>query len=95
MLKLLKKELDELDEANWYEGPEYYKFNGFNPNKKTTEDPDKELELLRSMLDGGVLDYTRFIFPERSDNRHFSNRVQYPRTFFGEQTHRIACILKT
>ncbi|AGH30878.1 hypothetical protein MPVG_00055 [Micromonas pusilla virus 12T] len=62
-VETFKKELDELDEANWYEGPEYYKFNGFNPNKKTTEDPDKELELLRSMLDGGVLNYTQFTFP--------------------------------
>lgn len=102
MLKLLKKELDELDEANWYEGPEYYKFSGFDPNKKPTEDPDKELELLRSMLDGGVLDYTRFIFPGgrggarlNTDNIRVSNRVHYPRDFFGEQTHRIACILKT
>tara|TARA_B110000444_G_scaffold190628_1_gene180284 strand:- start:735 stop:1565 length:831 start_codon:yes stop_codon:yes gene_type:complete len=91
MLKLIKKELDELDEANWYEGPEYYKFNGFDPNKKPTEDPDKELELLRSMIDGGLGEGYR----TGNGFARVSNRIQYPPDFFCEQIHRIACILKT
>lgn len=88
MLELLKEELDNLDKVNWCEGPEYYKFNGFDPNKKQTEDPDREFEVLQSMFDAGIRHQSEFVYP------NYSNRVRYKKGFCGEIIHRIACIIK-
>lgn len=88
MLEILKEELNELDKVNWCEGPEYYKFHGFDPNKKQSEDPDKEFEALQSIIDAGIYHNGHFAFPQ------YSNRVRYNKGFCGEIIHRIACILK-
>jgi hypothetical protein len=88
MIELLKEELDELDKVNWCEGPEYYRFHNFDPNKKPSEDPDKEFEALQTIIDTGISGIENYTLPK------YSNRVRYNRNFCGEIIHRIACILK-
>lgn len=88
MLDLLKEELNELDKVNWCEGPEYYKFHNFDPNKKPSEDPDKEFEALQTMIN------TELCGPEKFKSPTYSNRVSYNRKFCCQIIHRIACKLK-
>ena len=101
MIDLLKNEIDELDQVNWFEGPEYYKYKHFNPDKKPTEDPDKELETIKKLIDAGLIREQNFTTPEQSSRNQmsfspiaFSNRISYPRTFLEDLTYRIACVLK-
>lgn len=96
MIDLLKNEIDELDQVNWFEGPEYYKYKHFNPDKKPTEDPDKDLETIKKMIDADVIEQQHYITPENTSRsrRGFSNRISYPPIFLHDLTYRIACILK-